>query len=81
MRKTYDFICDHLENIYPCAIPAMDDYLTAWIQDDVFVEEDFEDDLNTTIYPYLAAYRALVDVGVEETEKYIVDMRTEEVAG
>ena len=31
---TYDFICNHLENDYPDAIPVMDEYLMAWLEDD-----------------------------------------------
>ena len=78
---TYDFICNHLENICPDAIPTMDEYLTAWAKDDegVHITQKFSDDLSTVIYPYLAAYQALCDAGVENAEKYIVDMRTEEV--
>ena len=40
---------------------------------------EFEGDLKGVIYPYLAAYRALCEAGVEDTEKYIADIRTEEV--
>lgn len=78
---TYDFICNQLENICPDAIPVMDEYLTAWAKDDeeVYIQPKYAEDLSTIIYPYLAAFRALTDVGVENAEKYIVDMRTKEV--
>ncbi len=78
---TYDFICNNLESICPDAIPVMDEYLTAWLKDDegVHITERYASDLKNVIYPYLAAYQALTDVGVENAEKCIVDMRTEEV--
>lgn len=67
---TYDFICNHLENDYPDAIPVMDEYLMAWLEDMETVD---------VIYPYLAALKALTDADVEGAEKYIVELRTEEV--
>ena len=78
---TYDFICNHLENICPDAIPVMDEFLTAWLKDDegVHISQKFSGDLSTVIYPYLAAYQALNDAGVEDAESYIVKIRTEEV--
>ena len=76
---TYDFICDHLENEYPDAIPVMDEYLMAWLENDVDITERVDGDLKNVIYPYLAALRALVDADVEGAEKYIVELRTEEV--
>ena len=72
---TYDFICNHLENKYPDAIPVMDEYLMEWLGEG----EDIMEGLVGVIYPYLAALRALNDAGVEEVEKYIVELRTEEV--
>ena len=75
---TYDFICDHLENDYPDAIPVMDEYLMEWLEDDEDTERG-ADDLKNVIYPYLAALRALADAGVKGAEKYIVELRTEEV--
>ena len=78
---TYDFICNRLESICPDAIPTMDEYLTAWAKDDegVHMQPKYAEDLSTIIYPYLAAYQALADAGVENAEKYIVELRTEEV--
>ena len=72
---TYDFICNHLEKDYPDAIPVMDEYLMAWLED----SEDIREGVAGVIYPYLAALRALVDAGVEHAEKFIVELRTEEV--
>ncbi len=59
----------------------MDEYLTAWMKDDegVHITQKYAEDLSAIIYPYLAAYQALADAGVENAEKYIVEMRTEEV--
>ena len=76
---TYDFICNHLENDYPDTIPVMDEYLMAWLEDDEDTTEGVAGDLKGVIYPYLAALRALTDAGVEGTEKYIVELRIEEV--
>ena len=72
---TYDFICNHLENDYPDVILVMDEYLMAWLEDD----EGIMERLAGVIYPYLAALRALTDAGVEGVEKFIVELRTEEV--
>ena len=72
---TYDFICNHLENDHPDAIPVMEEYLMAWLGDDV----DIKEGVAGVIYPYLAALRALADAGVEGAEKYIVELRTDEV--
>ena len=74
---TYDFICNHLENDYPDAIPVMDEYLMAWLEDDEDMERGAN--LKNVIYPYLAALRALADAGVRGAEKYIIELRTEEV--
>ncbi len=78
---TYNFICNHLEKDYPDAIPVMDEYLMAWLEDDEVLqcEPGFEQDLSSIIYPYLATFRALSDAGVENAEKYILELRTEEV--
>ncbi len=48
---TYDFICNHLENDYPDAIPVMDEYLMAWLEDDVDITERVDGDLKNVIYP------------------------------
>ena len=72
---TYDFICNHLENDYPDVIPVMDEYLMEWLKDG----KDIPEGVAGIIYPYLAALRALSDAGVEGVEKYIVELRTEEV--
>ena len=72
---TYDFIYDYLQNDYPDAIPVMDVYLMAWLEDD----EDITEEVAVVIYPYLAALRALTEAGVEHAEKYIVELGTEEV--
>ena len=29
---TYDFMCNHLKSVCQDAIPAMDEYLTAWVK-------------------------------------------------
>ncbi len=71
---TYDFICNHLEIDYPDVISAMDEYLMAWLDD-----EGIPEGVAGVIYPYLAALRALSDASVEGVEKYIVELRTEEV--
>ena len=76
---TYDFICNHLENDHPDAIPVMDEYLMAWLEDDEDITEREAVNLKDVIYPYLAALRALADAGVKGAEKYIVELRTEEV--
>ena len=76
---TYDFICNHLENDYPDTLPIMDEYLMVWLEDEEDMTERGAGDLKNVIYPYLAALRALVDAGVEGAEKYIVELRTEEV--
>ena len=78
MKTTYDFICSH---IVPDLILAMDEYIEKWIQDDVGVilSPKFEGDMGGVFYSYLAAYRALCEAGVEDAEKYIVEMRTKEV--
>ena len=77
---TYDFVADHLERICPALIPAMDEYIVSWLQDekDIVVSPEFSGDPRAIIYPYLAAYRALVEEGVEGAEKYIVEMRAGE---
>ena len=76
---TYDFICNHLEDDYPDTLPAMDEYLMTWLEDDEDITERVAGDLRNVIFPYLAALRALTDAGVEHAEKYIVGLRTEEV--
>ena len=73
--STYDFICNHLENDYPDAIPVMDEYLMEWLREG----ENITEGVAGVIYPYLAALRTLTDAGVEGAEKYIVELRTEEV--
>ena len=40
---TYDFICNHLENDYPDAIPVMDEYLMAWLGDGEGITEGLAD--------------------------------------
>lgn len=59
----------------PGAIPVMDEYLMEWFEDG----EGITEGVAGIIYPYLAALRALSDAGVEGVEKYIVELRTEEV--
>ena len=95
--NTYNFICDHLEVLFPDAIPVMDEYLISWLkedgdvvnrpqedvvnqsQEDVTLSPEHESDLSSVIYPYLAAYKALTEAGVADAEKYILELRTEEV--
>ena len=52
---TYDFICNHLENDYPDAIPVMDEYLMAWLEEDEDMTERTAGDLkglSTPIWPH-----------------------------
>ena len=74
---TYDFVANHQERICPALIPAMDEYIVSWLQDekDIVVFPEFSSDLRVVIYPYLAAYRALTEAGVADAEKHIVEMR------
>ena len=78
--RTYDFIKEHLQNTYPAAIPVMEKYLEVWLDgDEADIEPQYEEDIREVIYPYLAAHQALIDIGVENAEKYIFELRDQEV--
>ena len=78
---TYEFIIDNLQPTYPAAIPAVEKYWSTWTEDDkpLHLPNKYERDLSGTIYPYMAAYQALVDAGVENPDKVIFEMMEKEL--